>query len=134
MNFKCKQIASFFALSMALALLLGALGVPLPIISAAAASAKDVRLIPGGMPFGVKFSTEGVLVVGFCDVDAEGGSINPAYAAGLRTRDVITALDGKQIADAAQFGSLIAEAGATPLTLTYTRAGKAQSPHKGLPR
>ena len=124
MKFKCKQIASFFALAIALTLLLGALGVPLPVISASAASAKDVRLIPGGMPFGVKFSTEGVLVVGFCDVDAEGGSINPAYAAGLRTRDVITALGGKRIADAAQFGSMVAEAGASPLTLTYTRAGK----------
>ena len=124
MKFKCKQIASFFALAIALTLLLGALGIPLPVISASAAPAKDVRLIPGGMPFGVKFSTEGVLVVGFCDVDAEGGSINPAYAAGLRTRDVITTLGGKPIADAAQFGSMIAEAGATPLTLTYTRAGK----------
>ncbi len=124
MKFKCKQIASFFALSMALALLLGALGVPLPILSASAAPATEVRLLPGGMPFGVKFSTEGVLVVGFCDVDAEGGSINPAYAAGLRTRDVITTLGGKPIADAAQFGSMVAEAGSSPLTLTYTRAGR----------
>jgi stage IV sporulation protein B len=79
------------------------------------------------MPFGVKFSTEGVLVVGFCDVDAEGGSINPAYAAGLRTRDVITAVNGKQIADAAQFGSMVADAGASQLTLTYKRAGTSHS-------
>ncbi len=124
MKIKCKQIASFFAAAITLTLLLGAIGVPLPVISAAAAPAKDVRLLPGGMPFGVKFSTEGVLVVGFCDVDAEGGSINPAYAAGLRTRDVITTLGGKQIIDAAQFGSMVADAGATPLTLTYTRGGK----------
>ena len=125
MKIKCKQIAGFFAVAISLVLLLGAIGVPLPVISASAA--KDVRLVPGGMPFGVKFSTEGVLVVGFCDVDAEGGQVNPAYAAGLRVRDVITALDGKQIIDAAQFGNMISEAGATPLSLTYTRAGKSYS-------
>lgn len=125
MKIKCKQIAGFFAAVISLVLLLGAIGVPLPVISASAA--KDMRLVPGGMPFGVKFSTEGVLVVGFCDVDAEGGQINPAYTAGLRTRDVITALDGKQIIDAAQFGNMISEAGATPLRLTYTRAGKSYS-------
>ena len=45
----------------------------------------------GGMPFGVKFYTEGVLVVGFCDIG--GGTsgqeaCNPAREAGLRVRDV----------------------------------------------
>ncbi len=124
MKIKCKQIASLALTALALFLVLGTLGMPLPVLGAAAAPAKDAQLIPGGMPFGVKFSTEGVLVVGFCDVDAQGGAINPAYAAGLRTRDVITSLGGRQIADAAQFGRMIADAGATPLTLTYTRSGK----------
>ena len=126
MKIKIKQIASFAAVAASLILMLGALGVDLPMISASAAPA-EVRLLPGGMPFGVKFSTEGVLVVGFCDVDAEGGSINPAYAAGLRTRDVITSVNGKQIADAAQFGTMVADAGASPLTLTYKRAGTSHS-------
>ncbi|MBQ7379727.1 MAG: SpoIVB peptidase [Clostridia bacterium] len=123
MKIKCKQIASFFTVALSLMLLMSALGAPLPAMSASAA-ASDVRLIPGGMPFGVKFSTEGVLVVGFCDVDTEGGTVNPAYAAGIRTRDVITSLGGKQVVDAAQFGSMVAQAGATPLTVTYTRGGK----------
>lgn len=124
MKIKCKQIARFALAAIALCLVLGSLGMHLPMIEAAAAPAAGTRLVPGGMPFGVKFSTEGVLVVGFCDVDAEGGQVNPAYAAGLRTRDVITALGGKQVLDAAQFGRMIADAGATPLTVTYTRGGK----------
>ena len=123
MKLKMKKITGFLALSFSLVLLLGALGVDLPVLAASAAP-NEVRLLPGGMPFGVKFSTEGVLVVGFCDVDAEGGTVNPAYAAGLRTRDVITTLDGKQIVDAADFGNMIAKSGAAPLTLTYTRGGK----------
>ena len=126
MKIKIKQIASLAAVVASLVLLLGAAGVDLPVITASAAPA-EVRLLPGGMPFGVKFSTDGVLVVGFCDVDAEGGSINPAYAAGLRTRDVITAVNGKQIADAAQFGTMIADSGENPLTLTYKRAGASHS-------
>lgn len=127
MKIKCKQITRFALFAVALVCVLGALGLPLPVIGASAAPASGARLIPGGMPFGVKFSTEGVLVVGFCDVDAEGGQVNPAYAAGLREHDVITSLGGKQIADAAQFGSMIEGAGATPLTLTYTRSGKSYS-------
>ena len=126
MKIKIKQIASFAVAAASLVLLLGAAGVDLPVMTASAAPA-EVRLLPGGMPFGVKFSTDGVLVVGFCDVDAEGGSINPAYAAGLRTRDVITSVNGKQVADAAQFGTMVAGAGASPLTLTYKRAGASHS-------
>ena len=126
MKIKCKQIASFLLASVALLCALSLAGAPLHALPASAA-AEDVRLLPGGMPFGVKFSTEGVLVVGFCDVDAEGGAINPAHAAGLRMRDVILSVNGKQIADAAEFGNMVSAAGATPLTITYTRAGKTQN-------
>lgn len=127
MRIKCKQIAGFL---LAAVILLGgasALGMPLPITAASAADVRDVRLLPGGMPFGVKFSTEGVLVVGFCDIDAEGGTVNPAYAAGLRVRDVITSVNGKQVADAADFGSMVSGAGNQSLTLTYTRGGKSHT-------
>lgn len=41
-----------------------------------------------GTPFGVKMFSEGALVVGFSDVDrADGGTANPAKAAGLRLGD-----------------------------------------------
>ena len=36
-------------------------------------SYKEIKVYPGGMPFGVKFYTDGVLVIGFCDVDTENG-------------------------------------------------------------
>ena len=127
MRIKCKQIAGFLLAAVILLGLASALGMPLPITEASAASVSDVRLLPGGMPFGVKFSTEGVLVVGFCDIDAEGGTVNPAYAAGLRVRDVITSVNGKQVADAAQFGSMVSGAGNQALTLTYTRGGKSHT-------
>jgi adenine-specific DNA glycosylase len=58
-------------------------------------------LCPGGMPFGVKFVTDGVTVVGFCDVQTKSGTVNPATDAGLRQKDVILALNGEALKSAA---------------------------------
>ncbi len=75
----------------------------------------------GGMPFGVKFYTEGILVVGFCDVDTAGGSVNPARTAGLRERDVITAVNGKPPANADSLSEAVEASGGKPVTLTVKR-------------
>ncbi len=90
------------------------------------ASATDA-LIPGGMPFGVKLYTEGVLVVGFGDVDTDAGPRNPAYAAGLRVKDVITHLDGKPLSGIEALTDAIEHGGGAPLTLTYTRGDESRT-------
>ncbi len=88
---------------------------------------KNIKLYPGGMPFGVKFFTEGVLVVGFSDVVTKNGKINPAYDAGLRTKDVITKIDGKKIESLDTLISAIETGGGKDLTITYLRDGKEYS-------
>lgn len=76
----------------------------------------------GGMPFGVKFYTDGVLVVGFCDVDSPGGvSCNPARDAGLRLRDVILAVDGRRLGSAAELTAAVEHSGGSPLSLLVRR-------------
>ena len=80
----------------------------------------------GGMPFGIKFYTEGILVVGFCDVDVTSGgggtrNVNPARTAGLKMRDVITAVNGKTPAGAASLTRAVEESGGKPVTLTVKR-------------
>lgn len=80
----------------------------------------------GGMPFGVKFYTEGILVVGFCDVDvnsAGGGSrnVNPARDAGLKMRDVIVGVNGEKPLCAATLTQAVEESGGRPITLTVKR-------------
>lgn len=46
---------------------------------------RDVKVYPGGMSFGVKLTTEGVLIVGMSDVNGADGAVNPAYNAGIRS-------------------------------------------------
>jgi membrane-associated protease RseP (regulator of RpoE activity) len=106
------------------------------VVTAAAAPADGTlpsEVYVGGMPFGVKFYTEGILVVGFCDVDvtATGGgtrTVNPARTAGIKMRDVITAVNGKAPAGAASLTKAVEESGGKPVSLTVKRY---QNPHGG---
>ncbi|MBQ8396863.1 MAG: SpoIVB peptidase [Clostridia bacterium] len=84
----------------------------------------DIRLYPGGMPFGVKLYTEGVLVVGFGDVDSESGAVNPAYQAGLRVKDVITHLNGHPLQSVDGLTAMIEAGGGAPIAVTYTRGSE----------
>lgn len=81
----------------------------------------EQALIPGGIPFGVKFSTDGVLVVGFCDVDSAEGKLNPARIAGLRTGDVILKLNNQPVRDAKALSGMMEAGGGQPFTVTFTR-------------
>ena len=82
---------------------------------------QDLTLYPGGMPFGIKFYTEGVTVVGFCDVESEKGSVNPAAAAGLRPKDVILKVDGEPLEGAAQLTERIESSEGREMTLLCRR-------------
>ncbi len=91
-------------------------------VGATQASGAD-RVYVGGMPFGVKFYTEGILVVGFCDVDvaASGRVVNPARDAGLKPRDVITQINGETPADATVLTAAVEASGGKPIALTVKR-------------
>ena len=87
-------------------------------------SYKEIKLYPGGMPFGVKFFTQGVMVIGFCDLDTENGKVNPAYDAGIRLKDVITHIDGKELGSALELTEAVEKSGGKPLAVRYHRAGE----------
>ena len=84
-------------------------------------SLADLTLIPGGMPFGVKFFTEGVTVVGFGDVETEKGRINPAERAGLHAKDVILKVNGEALGGASHLTDLIEGSGGHELILSCRR-------------
>ena len=97
-------------------------------VSGSAATVKNnydsLRVIPGGIPFGLKFSTDGVVVVGFCDIDNVQKSQNPAYTAGLRPKDIITKIDGKEIGGADELTRTVEASGGRQISLTFVRSGQ----------
>ena len=78
-------------------------------------------LIPGGYPFGVKFTTQGVLVVGFRDITSGKGSANPAKDAGIKPKDIIIAVDGVSVESATDLAAHIRQRGGSPIKLTCRR-------------
>ena len=88
-----------------------------PIKSVTVAKLEDTKVYVGGVPFGIKFITRGVSVVGFDDE-----TTNPAYKAGLRLYDTIIKVNGKEISGIADLLQTIESGNA--VELTYLRAGK----------
>jgi len=58
---------------------------------------EDKSLMAGGQPFGIKFYTDGVIVVSMTDVETGKEKTNPAYNSGIRVKDILTTINGKKI-------------------------------------
>ncbi|MDD3920195.1 MAG: SpoIVB peptidase [Eubacteriales bacterium] len=83
-----------------------------------------VVLVPGGDSIGVTLHTKGALVVGVSTVDTQTGQrISPAVEAGLQAGDVIEAVNGVEIKDAAHLSALC-NLGDSAYLLTVLRQGK----------
>jgi len=83
----------------------------------------ELTLSPGGMPFGVRFFTKGVLVVGVTEVVSQNGSHFPAKDAGICAKDVITKINGKEVNTVNDVSSMIENSGGKELSLTIVRDG-----------
>ncbi len=79
------------------------------------------ELIPGGMAFGVKFFTEGAIVLGTTGVETASGVVSPAKDAGLQTGDIITEAGGEEFESAAELISIVSGSGGKPVELEYFR-------------
>lgn len=96
---------------------------------AAKASYKDLKLYPGGVPFGVKFHTDGLIVIGFSDVVGESGRSNPAYDAGLREKDIITKINGVAASSTSQLTEAVEKASGGEIQITFKRSGRDHVAH-----
>ena len=81
-------------------------------------------LIPGGMAFGVKFFTKGIIIVGISDVKTSSGLVCPADNAGLAIGDIILKVNGKEINDSEEFGDAMKISGGKGVAVEYERDGK----------
>ncbi len=78
-------------------------------------------VVVAGIPFGIKMYTDGVLVVGFSDVQTKAGPCNPAKIAGLRKGDVVVSVDGTAVTTNAQLRDLIEQSAGEYLELRVRR-------------
>ncbi len=88
---------------------------------AAKTDISSLSLVPGGMPFGIRMETQGVMVVGLSEVVCGGKTCRPAHEAGLRQKDIITAINGKAVSTAEEATALISASGGAPLSITARR-------------
>lgn len=84
----------------------------------------DIKLIPGGMPFGIKLYTKGVPVVGLTDVKVGNKSERIASDAGIEVGDVISGINGNEVNTVSEVSSAIENSGGSPLVFTVERGGK----------
>ena len=83
---------------------------------------KNLKLYVGGMPFGVKFLTKGIVVCGYTDCK---GKANPAKEAGIRICDIITEIDGKAILSISDLNETVSSN--RTVTVKYLRNGNEQT-------
>ncbi|MBE6542355.1 MAG: SpoIVB peptidase [Ruminococcaceae bacterium] len=77
----------------------------------------------GGMPFGVKFYSQGIVIVGFMEIETTEGVKTPAYDAGLRINDIITHINGAKVGTSEELIKYIEENNADEIEVTYLRGG-----------
>ena len=77
-----------------------------------------------GVPFGIKMTTEGVMVVGTGTVQTEHGAVSPARTAGIREGDLLLSVNGYTALSNSIIAQLVRQSEGTPLTLCYQREKK----------
>ncbi len=92
-------------------------GFPGTVAATSAPRAAETKLIAAGIPFGIRFKTAGVIVVGIC------AGCGPAADAGIRRGDVIVAIDGKELHSAAELSDAVRRSEGKPLTLEFDQGG-----------
>ncbi len=93
-------------------------------VSSIGIGASDIeKVYVGGMPFGVKFFSQGIVVVGFSEVETKAGIETPAYDAGLRVNDIITMVNGSEVKTSEELINII-EKSTGEVDVTFVRGGE----------
>ncbi len=80
-------------------------------------------VVVGGLPFGVKLYTDGVLVVSLSEVDTKNGTASPARKAGIRVGDSILSVNGTEVYTNEHVAELVKNSGGKPMEFRIKRDG-----------
>ena len=81
-------------------------------------------VVIGGDAFGLKMYTNGLIVVGFSDINTTDGSKNPALEAGIEKGDLLKTVNGVRLTKNSDVASLINASGGAEATLVLERGGE----------
>ena len=96
----------------------------IPVSAAEQSAAYDgLKLIPGGMTFGVQLKTKGVLVIGLGET-IHGNDTSPAQKAGLQISDIIYEINGEEVNTVDEVTNLIETCDGVKLELSVLRGGQ----------
>jgi stage IV sporulation protein B len=94
----------------------------IPIKSVAVNKVDDIEVIPGGTSVGVRLSSQGVLVVGYSDVEINKQKVeSPSKLAGIEIGDIIINVDGKNVENTKSLIGLIKASDNDTANLTIIR-------------
>lgn len=77
----------------------------------------------GGLPFGIKLYTDGVMVVSLSAVDTASGNISPARNAGLKVGDLIVSINDTAVYTNEQVSELVKQSAGSPMLFRVKRDG-----------
>lgn len=95
-----------------------------PVKDVSITSREDIKVIPGGAPFGVRMFTQGVMAVKTEVVSAQGVSCCPASDGGIEVGDSIIDVNGISVTSNSQLSKLVNESGGEAMTFSVNRDGE----------
>ncbi|KRQ86819.1 SpoIVB peptidase precursor [Caloramator mitchellensis] len=82
----------------------------------------EVKLIPGGLPIGVKLNSKGILVVGFSDIETETGyKQSPSAISGIEIGDLIIEAQNKKLKSVYDLASVVKDSNGENIILKISR-------------
>lgn len=93
----------------------------IPVKTVNVTTVEDTEVLVLGKPFGLKMFTEGVLVVGFSDIETENGTVNPSTDAGIKKGDIILQLNGTAVESNSEVQTIVKNNKEKPISVLIKR-------------
>lgn len=94
-----------------------------PVKSVSITNREDIKVIPGGTPFGVEMFTQGVVAIKTENVKTDGKSCCPASEGGIEVGDTIKSVNGDVVLSNSQLSDIVNKSDGEPLRFVVSRNG-----------